>query len=68
MTKRIIFGLILMGAFVIVGCSDDEDKPTTWEIGNPTTSDYPEDYYAGGQLGTTTVNTASAFEQPSKAL
>ena len=69
MNKPFLFGFVLLGAFITTGCSDDEDiTPTTWEIGNPTTQDYPEDYYAGGLLGTTTVNTATAFEQPSKAV
>ena len=55
--------MVLLGTFFVTGCSDDDDnQPTTWEIGDPSTSDYPEDYYAGGLLGTTTVNTATAFE------
>ena len=69
MNKPFFFGIVLMGTFVIAGCSDDDDvSPTTWEIGDPSASDYPEDYYAGGQLGTTTVNSSTAFKQPSKAV
>ena len=61
---------IIFGAFITAGCSSSDDtvSPTTWEIGDPTATDYPEDYYAGGQLGTTAVNTATAFEQPTKAV
>ena len=67
--KLSIFGVVLMGSFITVGCSStDSDSPVSWEIGDPTTSDYPEDYYAGGLLGTTAVNTATAFEQPTKAV
>jgi signal peptidase I len=69
MNKPFLFAMVLMGSFIIIGCSDDDDnQPISWEIGDPTTSDYPEDYYAGGLLGTTTVNTATAFEQPTKAV
>lgn len=69
MNKLSIIGVALMGAVTIVGCkSSDADAPVSWEIGEPTTSDYPDDYYAGGRLGTTTVNTATAFEQPTKAV
>ena len=70
MNRLSIIGSMLLGAFIIVGCSDDDEavKPTTWEIGDPTATDYPEDYYTGGLLGTTAVNTATAFEQPSKAV
>ena len=69
MNRPFLFGIALMGTMITIGCSDDNDvSPTTWEIGNPTNSDYPEDYYAGGLLGTTTVNTSTAFKQPSKAV
>ena len=69
MNKPFIICVVLLGTFITIGCSDDDEiKPVSWEIGNPTTSDYPEDYYAGGQLGTTTVNSSTAFKQPSKAV
>ena len=69
MSKLSTFGVVLMGAIISTGCSSsDADAPVSWEIGDPTTTDYPEDYYAGGLLGTTSVNTASAFEQPTKAV
>ena len=64
MNNRFLLGVVLLGSFIITGCSGDDDtvKPTSWEIGDPTITDYPEDYYAGGLLGTTAVNTATAFE------
>ena len=69
MNKLSIFGVVLMGATISVSCSStDADEPVSWVIGDPTTTDYPEDYYAGGLLGTTSVNTASAYQQPTKAV
>ena len=67
MNKLSIFGIVLMGTAITVGCSDG-DAPVSWDIGEPTAADYPEDYYAGGLLGTTSVNTATAYEQPTKAV
>ena len=68
--KLSVFGSVLFFITITVGChnSDGSVEPLTWEIGDPTATDYPEDYYAGGQLGTTAVNTATAFEQPTKAV
>ena len=60
--------ILFVTALALAACSDDEPQPLTWDIGAPTATDYPEDYYAGGLLGTTAVNTATAFEQPSKAV
>ena len=74
MNKRALFSVVLLGSLITVGCGSTSEgdetvtPPLTWEIGDPSTSDYPEDYYAGGLLGTTTVNTATAFEQPTKAV
>ena len=67
MNRLSFFGSMLLGAFITVGCSDGDDaaNPTTWDIGEPTTTDYPEDYYAGGLLGTTAENSSTAFKQPS---
>ena len=54
----------------LVACANDEGpaKLITWDIGNPTDSEYSEDFYAGGLLGTTSVNTATAYQQPTKAV
>ena len=64
-----MWGIFFLLPF-IVACSDDEGpaKIISWDIGSPTTSEYSEDFYAGGLLGTTTVNTATAYQQPTKAL
>jgi hypothetical protein len=60
---------MLLSVFITVGCAsgDDAVEPTTWEIGAPTVTDYPEDYYAGGLLGTTSVNTATRFRTTYKS-
>jgi hypothetical protein len=70
MNKPSFLGVVLLASFITAACSsgDDAVEPTTWDIGDPTVTDYPEDYYTGGLLGTTAVNTASAFEQPTKAV
>ena len=70
MNKLSIFGIVLMGTTITIGCSDGDESvnPLSWQIGDPTETTYPEDYYAGGLLGTTTVNTATAYEQPTKAV
>ena len=70
MNKLTLSGLFLFGTVITIGCSDSDDavSPTTWEIGNPTKTDYPEDYYTGGLLGTTTVNSSTAFKQPTKSV
>ena len=45
---------LLLGAMAIASCSDDTSDALSWEIGDGTKIDYPEDYFTGGQLGTTT--------------
>ena len=56
--------LIAFMAMSITSCSDDtikdEDKPTP--------EDLPEWYYSGGELGTTTLSTSNAFEQPAPSV
>ena len=59
---------IFCTALVFASCSDDETQPLSWDIGEPTATDYPEDYYAGGLLGTTAENSSTAFKQPTKAV
>ena len=70
MNRLSFMGSVLLGMFITAGCSSSDEtvSPTSWEIGEPTATDYPEDYYAGGLLGTTAVNSATAFEQPTKAV
>lgn len=57
------FGLLLASS-----CSDTVSEPLSWEIGEGTEIDYPEDYFAGGQLGTTSNNSSTAFKQPTLAV
>ena len=57
-----------MVALIAASCSDDADEKLSWEIGEGSQIDYPEEYFAGGQLGTTTNNSSTAFKQPSLAV
>ena len=55
MNKLSMIGSLLLGAFITAGCSSSDEtveQPLSWEIGDPTATDYPEEYYAGGLLGT----------------
>ena len=49
---------LLLGAMAIASCSDDTSDALSWEIGDGTKIDYPEDYFTGGQLGTTPNNSS----------
>ncbi len=49
-------------------CSDDTTDVLSWDIGEGSAIDYPEDYYAGGKLGTTTNNSSTAYKQPTLAV
>ena len=64
------FKLFPLFVLCLAACVEDEGPatPITWDIGNPTDSEYSEDFYAGGLLGTTSVNTATAYQQPTKAV
>ena len=67
--KSLLLFFLSVVAIFIVGCSDGETPSSaSWDIGDPTIANYPEDYYAGGMLGTTADNSATAFKQPSKAV
>lgn len=59
---------LLLGAMAIASCSDDTSDAFSWEIGDGSKIDYPEDYFTGGQLGTTTNNSSTAYKQPSLAV
>ena len=64
------FKLFPLFVLCLAACVEDEGPatPISWDIGNPTDSEYSEDFYAGGLLGTTSVNTATAYQQPTKAV
>lgn len=58
----------IFAALALAACSDDEEEGLSWDIGESEVIDYPEDYYAGGQLGTTSVNASTAYKQPTLAV
>lgn len=60
---------MMMAAVVASSCTDDSaDETLSWEIGDGMEIDYPEDYYAGGKLGTTSNNSSTAYKQPTLAV
>lgn len=58
----------IIAAFALHSCSDDNTDVLSWDIGEGNAIDYPEDYYAGGKLGTTTNNSSTAYKQPTLAV
>ena len=58
----------VMTALLATSCNDETSNPLSWEIGDGTAIEYPEDFFAGGQLGTTTNNSSTAFKQPTLAV
>ena len=63
-----ILGCMMMAPVVLSSCSEEDEGPLSWDIGEGTAIDYPEDYYAGGKLGTTTNNSSTAYKQPTLAV
>ena len=63
-TLHFLSGLSLLAC--LTACSDEpnENNPTT----DTTPTDLPEWYYAGGKLGTTSLTTSTAFEQPTAVI
>lgn len=65
--KTLISSLLILAAFA--SCSDDNnDTSAEIDLGDGTQKEYPDEYYAGGRLGTTTNVTAFAYEQPTPAV
>ena len=58
---------VTLTVLALTSCSED-NTPLSWEIGEGTQIDYPEDYYAGGKLGTTANNSSTAYKQPTLAV
>ena len=58
----------MMAPVLVSSCSEEAEGPLTWDIGEGNAIDYPEDYYAGGKLGTTTNNSSTAYKQPTLAV
>ena len=56
---------LLIGITILVGCN-----PTLPSDEEPTdeTASMPAWYYAGGELGTTELNTSNAYEQPTASV
>ncbi len=57
------FAIAALGCLAAVSCSDDDVI-----VDDPTADRYPEWYYAGGELGTSYLFTANAFEQPTPSV
>ncbi len=57
-----------MAPVMLSSCAEDTTDVLSWDIGEGTAIDYPEDYYAGGKLGTTTNNSSTAYKQPTLAV
>ncbi len=68
MKKSFILPLAL--AAMLASCSDDNSSFTgdIIDLGPGSTTEKSEDYYAGGQLGTTTLVNAYAYQQPTPAV
>ena len=66
--NKTIFIYSMAAALSFASCSDESNEPLSWDIGSGTKIDYPEDYYAGGLLGTTTNNSSTAYKQPTLAV
>lgn len=60
--KLSIFSLSAL--FILPACSDDENIDTP-EVEDPTIA---EQFFAGGELGTSFISTSKAFEQPAPAV
>ncbi len=61
----------LVAAFTLVGlvaCNKDPEEITPIEPGSPAAEGVEEETYAGGRLGTTFNQSASAFEDPTPAV
>ena len=58
----------MMAPVLFSSCSEEAEGPLSWDIGEGNAIDYPEDYYAGGKLGTTTNNSSTAYKQPTLAV
>ena len=55
-------------SLIAASCTDDVENNLSWEIGEGIEIDYPEEYFAGGQLGTTNNNSSTAFKQPTASV
>ncbi len=65
--KKISYMSLALASVALVGCSDDNINNIT-NLDNDPASNMPEEYYAGGKLGTTTIVDAHAYKQPTPAV
>ncbi|MBO7609347.1 MAG: hypothetical protein J6S96_04005 [Muribaculaceae bacterium] len=65
MIKKSIIALIAVGGLIVTSCSDNDGNGSSPD---PSDVTMPEDYYTGGELGTTSNTTASAYEQFTAAI
>ncbi len=65
MAKRLIFIFLGMAALMFQACQDSSNEKPSSEGSSKTLGD---EWYPGGKLGTTFNITASAYEQPTKAV
>ena len=66
--NKALFILGITATVLFSSCADDTSDVLSWDIGEGNAIDYPEDYYAGGKLGTTTNNSSTAYKQPTLAV
>ena len=66
--NKALFILGISATVLFSSCADDNTDVLSWDIGEGNAIDYPEDYYAGGKLGTTTNNSSTAYKQPTLAV
>ena len=62
--------LSMAPALIMAGCKDDDDSPSTSSI-EEEMADYvisPDEYYAGGKLGTVAMRSSYAYEQETPAV
>ncbi len=58
-----------MASMALVSCSDNGNLSDITDMGKDSTStEYPEDYYTGGKLGTVYDQTAGSYKQPAPAI
>ena len=62
--KKLSFLLGMLSLFACVACSDDETS--TDPVNPPEPDALPEWYYTGGELGTSSILTTTAYEQPTQ--
>lgn len=54
----------LSAACLLMGCSDEQEIPDTPEVD----AEVAEQFYSGGQLGTSFITSSKAYEQPTPAI